>query len=79
MADFCKACSIRIFGNDFGDLSGITQTEHWENGRAALVICEGCGVIQVDPEGNCVTENCLCRGLEGHGLPWVKLSPPTSD
>ena len=50
MADFCKACSLAILGEDFGDLAGITKQEDWDNGKACNVICEGCGVIQVDPE-----------------------------
>lgn len=72
MADFCKQCSIHHFGTDYGDLSGVTPKEDWEKGLAQVVICEGCGPIQVDPEGNCVTSDCLCQGKEGHGLPWVK-------
>lgn len=67
MADFCKACSFTIFGEDFKDLAGITTIEEWEQGRAVVVICEGCGVIQVDPDGNCVSKNCLRKGKSGHG------------
>ena len=37
MADFCKQCSIREFGEDFRDLAGICQP-----GALAWVICEGC-------------------------------------
>lgn len=72
MADFCKQCSIDHFGRDFGELAGITTPEGWQDGRAHIVICEGCGVIQVDPDGNCVSEDCLCAGQSGHGLPWVQ-------
>ena len=64
MADFCKACSIR---EDFRDLTGITTEEDWKNGKAAVVICEGCGYIQVGPEGSCISKDCLCAGKEGHG------------
>lgn len=72
MADFCKACSIAMFGEDYKELAGITSPEFWQEGTAAFAICEGCGCIQVDPEGNCVSKDCLCKGKEGHGLPWVK-------
>ena len=72
MADFCKQCSIDIFGEDFRELAGITTQEGWNDGKAAVVLCEGCGPIQVDPDGNCVSENCYCQGKAGHGLPWVK-------
>lgn len=58
MADFCKQCSIDIFGEDFGDMKGITSQETWDNKRANIVLCEDCGTIQVDPKGNCVSD-CL--------------------
>lgn len=77
MADFCKACSKAIFGEDFGELAGITKPEDWQQSKAVTVICEGCGVIQVDPEGNCVSKDCLCEGKPGHGLPWIKQEKPT--
>lgn len=59
MADFCKQCGDRYdLGND---MKGRTSTKAWAKGLATPVICEGCGYIQVDPEGNCTGE---C--LEGH-------------
>ncbi|ANA48942.1 hypothetical protein PaMx35_ORF35 [Pseudomonas phage PaMx35] len=67
MADFCKACSLAMWGEDFGDLAGITKQEDWDNGKACNVICEGCGVIQVDPEGECVSSDCIKAGKTGHG------------
>lgn len=70
MANFCKQCSIDNFGQDHGDLRGITSEEDWEAGLAKIVICEDCGIIQVDPEGNCVSPDCLYEGQPGHGLPW---------
>ena len=72
MADFCKACSIELLDKDFKELAGITKEESWDKGLAATVICEGCGHIQVDPDGNCVSENCLCTEKPDHGLPWKK-------
>ncbi len=70
MADFCKQCSIDLFGEDTKDLAGLTKQEHWDEAKAVCVICEGCGYIQVDPEGNCVSPDCLHQGEPGHGLPW---------
>jgi len=67
MADFCKQCSIRIFGKDFGDLKGITKKEDFEKDLACIVICEGCVTIQVDPEGNCISKDCL-EGGHTNGL-----------
>lgn len=68
MAEFCKACFIELFGEDFCELAGITKEVDFEKGLACAVICEGCGIIQVDPEGNCLSKNCLKQGKEGHGL-----------
>ena len=70
MADFCRQCSIDHFKEDFGDLKGITKEEHWQKAMACQVICEGCGYIQVDPDGNCVSPDCVEKGKTGHGLPW---------
>lgn len=79
MADFCKACSDKLFGPGMPpDLGGITKEPEWLQGLAVSVICEGCGPIQVDPEGNCVSQDCLCAGEPGHGLPW-HLDPKKID
>jgi len=72
MAEFCKACSIELWDRDFGDFKGLTPNAKWKQGKAAVVICEGCGPIQVDPEGNCVSEDCLKKGQLGHGNPFPK-------
>ena len=59
MADFCKQCSIDHFGQDFRELAGLSKPQDTANKLYANVICEGCGHIQVDHEGVCVTTNCL--------------------
>jgi len=60
MADFCEQCAEHLgFPND---LKGITKKEDYEKGLACVVICEGCGTIQVDPDGRCISEDCLERG-----------------
>jgi hypothetical protein len=74
MADFCKACSEELFGKDTKDLAGITTDDDWQKGLAGVVICEGCGYIQVDPHGNCATNDCLKKGEPGHG----EVTWPTS-
>lgn len=72
MADFCKQCSISNFGEDFGDLKEVTKKEVWEKEhKAVLVICEGCGFVQVDPDGNCLSQDCLCS----HGKKYRKEHP----
>lgn len=68
MADFCRACSIELFGEDFKELAGLVSLEACTNGFVATVICEGCGFIQVDHKGNCVSNDCMCKGQVGHGL-----------
>ena len=64
MAEFCKQCSEELFGKDFGDLKDITKQEDVDLGMYCVVICEGCGITQVDPDGKCVCDNCL----KNHGL-----------
>lgn len=71
MADFCRACSIDLFGKDLRELAGLTDPASWAEGRASRAICEGCGFVQVDPEGNCASPDCLKAGQPGHNLPWV--------
>lgn len=63
MADFCNQCSKAIFDEEIGDLAGITTPEQEARDLYAVVICEGCGIIQVDAKGNCVSPDCL----EAHG------------
>ncbi len=58
MADFCKQCSLDIFGIDFVELANITPEADFKEGYAASVLCEGCGAIRVDPDGKCLS-NCL--------------------
>lgn len=63
MADFCKQCSIELFGEDFGDHKG-----HCKEGMMVAVICEGCGFVHVDHEGKCLTTDCLRKhGAENAG------------
>ena len=74
MADFCKRCYADMFGEgQTNDMAGVTKPEDWDQGLAVSVICEGCGPIQVDPEGNCVSQDCMCAGSPGHGLPWKRV------
>lgn len=63
MADFCSQCSLDIFGWDYKELAGVTPPESQDEGKYAVVLCEGCGPIQVDTEGNCISADCY----EKHG------------
>ena len=47
MADFCKECSIRVFGEDFGDFANPAKDEF----TITQVLCEGCGFIWVNKFG----------------------------
>lgn len=63
MSDFCKSCSIELFGFDSKDLANLGNLKP---GIGFVVICKGCGLILVDVEGNCI----LCElkpGQKGHG------------
>lgn len=61
MADFCKQCSIKLFGEDFGDLSDLLEDDdNW-----ADVLCEGCGRTRVDRAGKCIGQ-CLKNHGEKH-------------
>ena len=63
MADFCKQCSIKEFGEDFQDLAGFSTETDTKDGLFPVVMCEGCGPIQVDHTGKCVSCDCI----EKHG------------
>lgn len=58
MADFCTQCAIEIFGEDVGDLADLSTPAETADGFFPYAICEGCGVIQVDHTGKCVSPNC---------------------
>lgn len=65
MADFCKQCTRDIMGvENHSDMTGLSTAEDTARGLYASGICEGCGCIQVDHEGNCVSSDCL---ENGHG------------
>ena len=62
MADFCFQCVEEDLGfkGDKNDLKNLCSKEDNKKGLySALVICEGCGPIQVDCNGKCISENCL--------------------
>lgn len=46
MAEFCRQCSEKLFGKDYGDLANVA-----DSGSTALVVCEGCGYIWVNVYG----------------------------
>lgn len=64
MAAFCKQCSIETFGKDFEEHAGLSTPEKTKAGIYPVVICEGCGPVQVDHTGACVSVDCA----EKHGV-----------
>ena len=61
MADFCKQCSIEIFGEDSKDLANLRKETLLE-GYGLLVLCEGCGFTMVDNDGKCILVKCPKHG-----------------
>jgi hypothetical protein len=54
MADYCKQCSRNVFGEDYGDLAGLVESDN--KGGLVYAICEGCehdGMCLVDMHGAC--------------------------
>lgn len=66
MADFCRQCSLDNFGEDYRELAGIGDGD-LKPGYGYPAVCEGCGFILVDKDGNCLDCH-LRRGKSGHGL-----------
>lgn len=57
MSDFCQECSIKMFGEDFGDMV------HSQYELAPIdVLCEGCGPILVDSQGKKIDKSILGIG-----------------
>lgn len=61
MADFCRQCSIEVWGEDFGDLANLGPKDYRalepDEGWAAL--CEHCGPTLVNNAGECLPGCCL--------------------
>lgn len=76
MADFCYQCTRDILGvddkvtidgeevqvNDFIGLCSLVQNK---GGLYSTVLCEGCGGIQVNYLGQCVSTGCIKNHKDG--------------
>lgn len=63
MAEFCKQCAEEMgFEPDFVNL---TDEQEEAAGLYACVLCETCGPIQVNRKGECISDDCFCRGPKG--------------
>ena len=69
MADFCRQCSLEIFGKDTQELAGLGDGRELTEGHGWRALCEGCGPAIVDDEGRCISPWCL----ERHGEGWHEV------
>ena len=56
MAEFCRQCAETL--KVPVDFSGLSTPADTEAGVYPFALCEGCGYIQVDHEGRCVSPDC---------------------
>ena len=74
MADFCKQCSVQLFGEVFPDLAWgswddvdyLNSPRFTPDGKPYWIqaLCEGCGNAVVTSDGTCICANCI----EKHGV-----------
>ena len=67
MADLCQQCALDTWGEDIGDLAGLSTPDDTAARRYPIALCEGCGPIQVDHTGR--------RADEPDAVP-AQLPPP---
>lgn len=65
MADFCWQCTEELHGKDVSPINDFRGISHWWDTyifkKFPVVLCEGCGPIQVDPKGRCISKDCYKR------------------
>lgn len=60
MAEFCLQCSEELKAPEgYSDFEGMSSEKDTKQGFLNNVLCEGCGFIQVDHNGKCVSGSCL--------------------
>jgi len=64
MAEFCRQCSVSMFGEPYADFEGISTEADTQNKLYPIVLCESCGPCQVYHTGKCVSIDCF----EKHGM-----------
>lgn len=62
MADFCRQCSIDIFGKDYKELAGLGRGRRLKKDHGWPALCEGCGSTLVNAKGECIVSDCLKNG-----------------
>lgn len=61
MADFCKQCSIEMFGKDHRELAHDNDPP-LESEHGYVDLCENCGWTLVDNDGACIYPYCPIHG-----------------
>ena len=56
MADFCRQCTRKLFGVDAHDYGNLKPLEP---GMGYPVLCEDCGPIYVNDQGECISHTCM--------------------
>lgn len=66
MLELCKQCAEsakQAYGyTGVSDFKGLTSKEDQAAGKFAVVECTECGVIQVDSDGACISDDCPVHG-----------------
>ena len=64
MADYCFQCTRDILGVNpvYNDLAELSKPEDTAKKMYPVVLCEGCGPIQVNHLGICMSDDCLEKG-----------------
>lgn len=62
MAEFCKQCSLEVWGEDTKDFVDRITEKDVAAGFIAVVTCEGCELTYVDHEGICKNPRCSKHG-----------------
>ena len=72
MADLCHSCALDTYGEDIGDLAGLSTPDDTAARRYPVALCEGCGPIQVDHAGRRVEDaDDASAGTQPAGLPRI--------
>ena len=77
MADFCRQCSEKMWGEDHRELA----FHDWQKPRKLEIdegypcICEGCGFVRVNGDGVCLgLDDCICK--EDHREYYLSITVP---
>lgn len=68
MSEFCKQCSVDVFGEDYGDFADLRPGVELGEGEGFVVLCEGCGAALVTHDGTCIARYCD----KEHGKSWLE-------